>query len=342
MVPEHPAAAALGRHRLRAGRRGGTAGPAVGAAAVLRRCHRRGGRSKPAAATAGRPGSRGPRGLRPLGQPAERARFPGDARSARGRARGGDLYEGLDRSVRGGQVPLRRFKDELTAVWFDAGGFAHVFCGEPRSDQLGGMHYRGRYLDLQEQGIAGLMSGCRVPRHRARAAGLHRRRALSACPAAAHSGPPAPRATPTTWEPATCCSPRPRPIANSDGSAMRRCAWRRSRHRSAMPTSRWWWFAATRSAPSTRTFRPPATAAGARRAAPAASRLAAGGLECGRELGACPDLHKGPGRHRDRRRHIGDSQEPVAARALRDQPVARLALKKSTVRCQASLAAASL
>ena len=75
-----------------------------------------------------------------------------------------DLYDGLDRSVRGGKVPLRRFKDELTAVWFDAGGFEHVFCGEPRADELGGLHYRGRYLDLQEQGIAGLMSGaeCRA------------------------------------------------------------------------------------------------------------------------------------------------------------------------------------
>ena len=74
------------------------------------------------------------------------------------------LYDGLDRAVRGGKVPLRRFKDELTDVWFDASGFEHVFCGEPRADQLGGMHYRGRYLDLQQQGIAGLMSGaeCRA------------------------------------------------------------------------------------------------------------------------------------------------------------------------------------
>jgi hypothetical protein len=68
------------------------------------------------------------------------------------------LYDGLDRSVRGSQVPVRRFKDELTEVWFDAGGFAHVFCGEPRSDELRGLHYRGRYLKLQEQGLAGLLA----------------------------------------------------------------------------------------------------------------------------------------------------------------------------------------
>ena len=41
------------------------------------------------------------------------------------------LYAALGRSVRGGPVGLPRFKDELTAVWFDAGGFKHVFCGEP-------------------------------------------------------------------------------------------------------------------------------------------------------------------------------------------------------------------
>ena len=157
----------------------------------------------------------GPWGSRPS------ARFRGDARSARARARGGGSHEGLDRSVRGGKVPLRRFKDELT-VWFDASGFAHR-CGEPHSDQLGGMHYRGRYRP-PGAGHRRADVCCRVPGHRARAAGLHRRRALSPARRRPTPEPPAPRATPTTWEPATCCSPRPRPIANSDGSAMRRCA----------------------------------------------------------------------------------------------------------------------
>ena len=119
------------------------------------------------------------------------------------------LYDGLDRSVRGGEVPLRRFKDELTAVWFDAGGFEHVFCGEPRADELGGLHYRGRYLDLQEQGMAGLMTGRRVPRHRGRAAGLHRRRAL---PAARRRPTPDRLPQGLRLRPgcrATCCSPPP-------------------------------------------------------------------------------------------------------------------------------------
>ena len=68
------------------------------------------------------------------------------------------IYEALDRGIRGRDLPLKRFKDELTAVWFDARGFEHVFCGEPEADGLGGLHYRGRYLELQEQGIAGAMT----------------------------------------------------------------------------------------------------------------------------------------------------------------------------------------
>ena len=35
-----------------------------------------------------------------------------------------------------GPVALPRFKDQLTAVWFDAGGFRHVFCGEPLVDLI--------------------------------------------------------------------------------------------------------------------------------------------------------------------------------------------------------------
>jgi hypothetical protein len=61
---------------------------------------------------------------------------------------------GADRHPRTG---WDRFKDELVEVWFAADGFAHVFCGEPESDGLDGLHYRARYLELQEQGLAGLL-----------------------------------------------------------------------------------------------------------------------------------------------------------------------------------------
>lgn len=64
--------------------------------------------------------------------------------------------EALFGEVRGGQGGLDALKDELARVWFARGAFAHVFCGQPRADGLGGLHYRGRYLELQEQGLAGL------------------------------------------------------------------------------------------------------------------------------------------------------------------------------------------
>lgn len=54
------------------------------------------------------------------------------------------------------------YLDDLTDAWFAADGFAHIFCGEPgRRDSVGGLHYRGRYLQLQRDGVA-----CRVPDNR--------------------------------------------------------------------------------------------------------------------------------------------------------------------------------
>lgn len=53
------------------------------------------------------------------------------------------------------------FADRLTAAWFDAGGFAHVFCGEPGARSLGGLHYQGRYLEMQERGWGGIATDCR-------------------------------------------------------------------------------------------------------------------------------------------------------------------------------------
>lgn len=51
---------------------------------------------------------------------------------------------------------------DLTDAWFGAGGFAHIFCGEPgRSASVGGLHFRGRYLQLQREGVA-----CRLPDNR--------------------------------------------------------------------------------------------------------------------------------------------------------------------------------
>lgn len=50
----------------------------------------------------------------------------------------------------------------LRHVWFGAGAFAHIVCGEPRRDRLGGFHYQGRYLQAQREGWAGFDGGCGV------------------------------------------------------------------------------------------------------------------------------------------------------------------------------------
>jgi Bacterial EndoU nuclease len=47
------------------------------------------------------------------------------------------------------------FLADLTEIWFKRQGFEHIFCGNIRNGQLKGMHYVGRYLQLQEQGLAG-------------------------------------------------------------------------------------------------------------------------------------------------------------------------------------------
>ncbi|GAB1539851.1 hypothetical protein NUACC21_25190 [Scytonema sp. NUACC21] len=48
------------------------------------------------------------------------------------------------------------FLNDLTDIWFKAKGFDHVFCGEPVPGRsIGGMHFVGRYLELQQKGLGG-------------------------------------------------------------------------------------------------------------------------------------------------------------------------------------------
>ena len=46
------------------------------------------------------------------------------------------------------------FLADLTEIWFKRSGFEHIFCGSIQRGQLKGMHYVGRYLQLQQQGLA--------------------------------------------------------------------------------------------------------------------------------------------------------------------------------------------
>jgi hypothetical protein len=64
------------------------------------------------------------------------------------------------KQVTGGQIKPGRtsdtqFVEDVTAIWFDQQGFKHIFCGEKDGKSIGGLHFVGRYLELQEEGIAG-------------------------------------------------------------------------------------------------------------------------------------------------------------------------------------------
>jgi hypothetical protein len=51
------------------------------------------------------------------------------------------------------------FLADLTNVWFNAQGFDHIFCGEPvAGGAIGGLHFVGRYLELQQKGLAGRLN----------------------------------------------------------------------------------------------------------------------------------------------------------------------------------------
>ncbi|VXD21091.1 conserved exported hypothetical protein [Planktothrix serta PCC 8927] len=54
-----------------------------------------------------------------------------------------------------GRTSNQEFLDDFTNAWFVVKGFDHVFCGELDYQEIGGLHYVGRYLDLQNKKLAG-------------------------------------------------------------------------------------------------------------------------------------------------------------------------------------------
>ncbi|WP_310481374.1 EndoU domain-containing protein [Chamaesiphon sp. VAR_48_metabat_403] len=54
-----------------------------------------------------------------------------------------------------GRITDAEFIADLTEIWFKRDGFEHIFCGTIDNGKLKGMHYVGRYLQLQELGLAG-------------------------------------------------------------------------------------------------------------------------------------------------------------------------------------------
>ncbi len=70
-----------------------------------------------------------------------------------------DVLKQIQTAVNGEIFPGRtteaEFLADLTEIWFKRRGFEHIFCGNIYHGQLKGMHYVGRYLQLQQQGLAG-------------------------------------------------------------------------------------------------------------------------------------------------------------------------------------------
>lgn len=66
------------------------------------------------------------------------------------------VKKGAGGEILKGRSSDAEFLEDLTAIWFKREGFEHIFCGEiERDNNIGGLHYVGRYLQLQNQGIAG-------------------------------------------------------------------------------------------------------------------------------------------------------------------------------------------
>jgi len=58
-----------------------------------------------------------------------------------------------------GQRKPDQFLEDLTNIWFKRQGFEHIFCGEIyNANDIGGLHFSGRYLQLQQQGIGGRLA----------------------------------------------------------------------------------------------------------------------------------------------------------------------------------------
>jgi Bacterial EndoU nuclease len=70
------------------------------------------------------------------------------------------IQQAVDGEIFAGRNSKTEFLEDLTEIWFKRDGFEHIFCGSIDRGQLKGMHYVGRYLQLQEQGLAG-----RMPNH---------------------------------------------------------------------------------------------------------------------------------------------------------------------------------
>ncbi|MBD2744174.1 EndoU domain-containing protein [Coleofasciculus sp. FACHB-1120] len=70
-----------------------------------------------------------------------------------------EIQQAVGGKLRAVRSTEAEFLDDLTVAWSGRGGFEHIFCGELEGPtKIGGMHFFGRYGQLQEQGIGGRLS----------------------------------------------------------------------------------------------------------------------------------------------------------------------------------------
>ncbi|GAA6624164.1 hypothetical protein NUACC26_099890 [Scytonema sp. NUACC26] len=66
------------------------------------------------------------------------------------------LQQVTNGELRSGRKQKAQFIEDLTEIWFKRRGFEHIFCGEIyNANDIGGLHFYGRSLELQNQGIGG-------------------------------------------------------------------------------------------------------------------------------------------------------------------------------------------
>jgi hypothetical protein len=65
------------------------------------------------------------------------------------------IQTAVDGEIFPGRSNESEFLEDLITIWFKQHGFEHIFCGSIHRGELKGLHYVGRYLQLQQQGLAG-------------------------------------------------------------------------------------------------------------------------------------------------------------------------------------------
>jgi Bacterial EndoU nuclease len=65
------------------------------------------------------------------------------------------IKQAVDGAIFARRTSPAEFLDDLVQIWTENHAFSHIFCGEMKGEGIGGLHYVGRYAQLQQQGKGG-------------------------------------------------------------------------------------------------------------------------------------------------------------------------------------------